>query len=233
MADLAPVYRDKSRSTGTKTALALIHFGIVLGTLWLLFGGGLARIEDLFGAPPAPGVPLRRALLAGAAALYFLRTLATVFVFVKRRMPWPEVATIAPWIALLDALFAWFGGRNPAPVGALGGAGAALVLAGSALNTGSEWQRLVWKRRPENRGHLLTGGFFRISRHVNYLGDLVLFTGWVLIAGRPWLLSVPAVMLAGFAFANIPAQDRYLAERYGDEYRAYAERTARLVPFVY
>ena len=36
-----------------------------------------------------------------------------------------------------------------------------LVLAGSALNTVSELQRHRWKRRPENAGHLYTGGLFR------------------------------------------------------------------------
>jgi protein-S-isoprenylcysteine O-methyltransferase Ste14 len=40
-------------------------------------------------------------------------------------------------------------------------------------------------------------------------------------------------MFCGFVFVNIPAQDRYLEERYGEEYRLYAKRTARLIPYIY
>ncbi len=229
MADLSAVYRDKSASPGTKITLAAVHFGIALAVLWLLFGGGAGGS----GSSPQTASTLRRVVLAAAALLYFFRTLATLFVFMKRRMPWSEAATIAVWIAFFDFLFAWFGGRNPRPFGWAEALGAGLVIVGSLLNTGSEWQRLRWKRKPGNRGHLLTGGFFRLSRHVNYFGDLVLFTGWGLVTGRPALLAIPAVMVAGFVFANIPAQDRYLAERYGEEYRAYAARTARLIPYLY
>jgi protein-S-isoprenylcysteine O-methyltransferase Ste14 len=47
------------------------------------------------------------------------------------------------------------------------------------------------------------------------------------------LLFIPVVMVLGFVFANIPALDRYLENRYGDEYRAYAQRVKRFVPYVY
>jgi hypothetical protein len=63
---------------------------------------------------------------------------------------------------------------------------------GSALNTGAERQRYRWKRRPENAGHLYTGGLFAYARHINYFGDQVLFTGWALITGRLWLFLIPA-----------------------------------------
>jgi len=225
MADLSAVYRDKASSPATRLTLAAAHLCILGAVLWVLFGGAAAA--------EAPAATVRRVLLAAAASLYFLRTLGTLFVFMRRRMPWSEAVTIAVWIAIFDGLFAWFGGRNPHPFGVLGAIGAVLVVAGSALNTGSEWQRHLWKRRPGNHGHLLPSGFFRLSRHVNYFGDLVLFTGWVLVAGRPALLVIPALMFAGFAFANIPAQDRYLAGRYGEEYRSYAARTARFIPYVY
>jgi len=231
--DLAAVYRDKSPSTGAKATLAAVHLGIVLSALWLLLGGGLGRVDALLGREPHLANPTRRGALAAAAALYFLRTLFTVFVFVRRRMPWSEVATIAVWIGALDAAFAYFGGRNETAFGPTGLAGGVLVLAGSVLNTGSEWQRHLWKRGPGHEGHLFTGGFFGFARHINYFGDLVLFTGWAMVAGRPAFLLVPVVMLCGFVFANVPAQERYLAERYREEFRVYAERTARLIPYVY
>jgi protein-S-isoprenylcysteine O-methyltransferase Ste14 len=172
MTDLASVYRDKSPSFDTKATLASVHVGIVLLVLWVLFGGGIARIDALVGVEPRLASVSRRTGLAAAAFLYFFRTLFTVFLFVRRRMPWSEAATIAVWIAAIDVLRAYVGGRNDA----------------------------------------LPGTVF-------LLGDA--------------LLVIPALMPGGFGFVDIPAQDRYLAERYGDEYRDYARRTPRLIPFIY
>jgi protein-S-isoprenylcysteine O-methyltransferase Ste14 len=44
---------------------------------------------------------------------------------------------------------------------------------------------------------------------------------------------IPALMFIGFAFVDIPPRDRYLAEKYGEEYRSYAKRAARLIPYLY
>lgn len=220
--DLSSAYRDKSPYLKSKATLAVAHLVIVIIVVWVLFG-----VEQHAGSV------VRRSLLAGAAILYFVRVLATLFVFIKRKVPWSEVVTIAVWVGIIDVLFAYFGGRNETPVGIWTLAGGCLVLIGSAINTGAEWHRMLWKQRPENKGHLLTAGLWRYSRHVNYFGDLVLFTGWVLLTGQSWLLVIPVLMFGGFAFANVPAQDKYLAERYGEEYESYTKRTARLIPFIY
>lgn len=233
MTDLSAIYRDKSPSPGSKATLAALHLAIIVVVAWLLCGGGIGVVDGWLGRPLQLASGVRRAALVAAAVLYFLRTLATLFVFMRRRMPWSEVATIAIWIGAIDLAFAYVGGRNEAPFGAMGAAGAALVLVGSTINSGSEWQRHRWKLRPENAGHLFTGGLFRLARHINYFGDEVLFTGWALLTGRPAALVVPLIMAGGFLLANIPAQDRYLAERYGDEYQAYAWRVKQFIPYVY
>lgn len=233
MADLSSIYRDKSPSAATKATLAALHLGIVLLVLWLLFAGGGQQVATALGTTRLAGNPARLTLLAGAAVLYLGRTLMTLFLFMKRRMPWSEVFTIAAWIGLIDLLFAYYGGGNASPLGAWGGVAVGLILVGSALNTGAEWQRKRWKARPENRGRLYTGGLFGLSRHVNYFGDVVLFTGWALLAGGAWLLVIPAAMTAGFVFVNIPALDRYLAKHYPDEFPSYAKSVSCFVPFVY
>ena len=220
--DQSAIYRDKSPSIKSKATLAAIHFLIVLAVLWILFG---VQHQGSSG--------LRRSLLAAVAILYFTRVLGTLFVFIKRKVGWSEVATIAVWVGFIDILIAHFGAMSDVKVGVWTLVGGLMVLTGSAVNTGSEWQRMVWKRRPENKGHLYTGGMWGLSRHVNYFGDIVLFTGWVLMSGQPALLIIPVVMFGGFAFGNIPAQDRYLLERYGEEYKLYEKSTARLIPFIF
>jgi steroid 5-alpha reductase family enzyme len=227
------MYRHKSPSTLPKSVLALIHLGVVLAAAWLLFGSGIGRVSAWLGLAAHLGPPVRRAFLLGASAVYFLRTLLTTFVFLKRRMGWAEVGAIAAQVAVFQLLAAFLGGRRTEPVGIGDGVGLLLYLAGSSLNTGSEYQRHVWKRQPQHQGKLYTQGLFRYAVHINYFGDLVLFTGWVLLT-RCWvLLAVPALMLLGFVFLNVPALDRYLAERYGEEFQAYAARTKKLIPFVY
>ena len=233
MPDLTTIYRDKSPSLASKLTLASIHLLVVVIVVWLLFGSGITLISHLLGASPRFAPTVRRWVLVITAGLYFVRTLVTMFIFMKRRMPWSEVGTIALWICMLDILFAWFGGRNDAPFAVMDVAGIVLVLVGSVINTGSELQRHLWKRRSENTGHIYTGGLFRFARHINYFGDEVLFTGWAVMTGQLWVLAIPAIMVFGFLLVNIPSQDRYLEDRYGDEYRCYAKRVKRFIPYVY
>lgn len=233
MTDLTAIYRNKSPSTETKMTLACIHLLIIFIAAWLLFGGGINICDGLFGRSPRLASGLRRGVLMTAAVLYFLRTLATIFVFLKRRMRWSEVAMIATWLAVIEVLFAYFGGRNEEPFGLAGWAGVVLVLVGSAINSGSELQRHLWKRQLGNSGHLYTGGLFRYARHINYFGDEVLFTGWTLMTGEPGFLIISVLMMFGFLFVNVPALDRYLESHYGDEYRNYARTVKRFIPYVY
>ena len=199
----------------------------------LLFGGGLDLLSRHLLLDWGPGNLLRRQLLAAACTLYFLRLLLTLFVFLRRGISWPEVFTIAPWVLCIFLLLGLTGGFNSAPVGIVCAVGVALFLLGSWMNTWSEFQRHRWKQQPQKKGLLFTRGLFRFSRHPNYLGDLLSFTGLCLIAGR-WITAlIPALMLAGFVFVNIPVLDEHLRDHYGAAFDDYAKRTARLIPFLY
>jgi len=214
----------------TLAAMGAVWLGVAW---WLLEGGGLATLGGWFGSAWTPGDAVRRACLAAGFSIYSVRILFTEFVFLKRGVSWSEVFTIAPWLLAIYLLLAIAGGRNAAPFGAAGALGTALFLAGSWMNSYSEYARHVWKQRPENRGRLYTEGLFRTSRHPNYLGDLVLFTGLCMISGALITALIPALMLAGFVFVNIPVLDSHLAQKYGAEFADYARRTRKLIPFVY
>lgn len=139
----------------------------------------------------------------------------------------------AVWVQVLHGSFALLGGTVPTPVGGVDGVALALYVFGSYLNTGSEYQRHVWKQRPENAGRLYREGFFRWAMHINYFGDLVLFSGFALLTHRVWAFIVPLLMAAGFVFVNIPMLDRYLRGKYGAEFESYEKRTKRFLPGVY
>ena len=215
-----------------RLTLTLVHALIVAGVL-----GVLMRAPFLDGAPgwlrPDAGNASRRAVLAALAILYLIRFSATALWLLRREIGWREVLSVGPWLGFLHGALAVLGGSNPRPLSAVVGVGAALFVAAGWLGPWSEWKRLRWKERPENRGHLYTGGPFRHVMHPNYLADVVLFTGYALATGRLVALGIPALVLAGFIFVHVPALDAYLKSKYDPEFRSYSSRTSRLIPGVW
>ena len=200
---------------------------------WLLVAGGIALTGTWLGRAWQPGDATRRIFLALALTVYFLRLLFTQFMFLKRALSWGEAAMIAAWILCIYLLLAIAGGTNATAMTGAGAAGVALFLLGSWMNSYAEYARHMWKQRLENRGRLYTLGLFRISRHPNYLGDLISFSGLCIMAGRWITAAIPLIMLAGFVFANIPMLDAHLRAHYGAAFDEYAVRTRKLIPFIY
>lgn len=179
----------------------------------------------------------RALILAGAAALYFARHGVTLFYLMQRRVEWGEVLGLACFIASFEVGLTLLGGgilrSHPIPFDGLDILAIALLLFGSYLNTGSEVLRKWWKADPSHKGRCYTGGLFKYSMHINYFGDVVLFTGWALLTHVVWALGLPLAMGLMFAFFHIPPLDAYLSERYGAEFDAYAKRTRKLIPFLW
>jgi protein-S-isoprenylcysteine O-methyltransferase Ste14 len=83
--------------------------------------------------------------------------------------------------------------------------------------------------RPGRAAHLVVSGFNRISRNPMYLGMLCLLLAWAL-----WLDNL-------LAFAGLPAfvlyinrfqitlEERFLRDKFGDEYQAYCARVRRWI----
>lgn len=220
-------------SRAQRVTLAALVACCVAVAWWLLFGGGTAMAGAWFGRHWPAGDVVRRAVLAAALSIYFVRLLFTEFVFLKRGVSWSEVFTIAPWVFCIFVVLGFAGGTNSVPLGIAGVDGIALFLLGSWMNSYAEYQRHVWKKCPDHREKLFTGGLFRSVRHPNYLGDLISFSGLCLIAGR-WLTAfIPVLMLCGFVFVNVPMLDGHLRDHYGEQFDEYARRTRKLIPFVY
>ncbi|WP_298260156.1 DUF1295 domain-containing protein [uncultured Litoreibacter sp.] len=217
--------RSHDSSLWPKRVFASLHGIIVLACLWVAFGGG--EWPD----------GLRAKVLALCALLYFLRHLVTLFVLLQRRVEMSEVWGLLLFMAIFEVGFLLLGAGGLSgqarPFRPVDWAGIGLVLCGSYLNTGSELQRRKWKQNPASKGHCYTGGLFAYSAHINYFGDSVLFTGWAILAASAFAFAIPIMMTLLFIFFHIPALDTYLAERYGDEFKTYAGKTAKFMPFVY
>lgn len=227
------LYADHSPTPIQRIALTIALALCVAVAWWLLLGSGAVVIGALFGRHWTPGDPTRRLALAIALSIYFVRLLFTQFVFLRRAMGWSEAATIAVWLLCLFLWLSLAAATNPAPLGLAAAAGIALFLLGSWMNSWSEHARNRWKQHPKNRGRLYTLGLFRFTRHPNYLGDVISFSGLCLIAGRWFAAPIPVLMLAGFVFVNIPMLDAHLHDHYGPAFDDYAARTRKLIPFLY
>lgn len=75
---------------------------------------------------------------------------------------------------------------------------------------------------------LVTWGPYRYVRHPSYLGYFLMFLGLVLTWTN--LLAVPSLIAVPGYVAMIDKEEKFLIERFGDEYRQYQERTGRLFP---
>jgi protein-S-isoprenylcysteine O-methyltransferase Ste14 len=130
------------------------------------------------------------------------------------------------------------------------GAYALVFFLGWGLSRGANLQKFLFKTRPEAKlfgllapeaigqgsHRLLCSGFWRISRHVNYLGEILMATGLALALGRPldpwpWLYPLYYVALL------LPRQaddDKRCAKKYGALWDEYCRRVPyRIVPGVY
>jgi protein-S-isoprenylcysteine O-methyltransferase Ste14 len=227
------IYTAGGSSTTQRITFNVAHAIVIGVNAWLLLGGGIETVGGWFGATWAPGNATRRALLFTCSLIYFGRIVLTTSVLLHRKFAWSEAITVAVWVCIIHWGFALLGGTVAQSIGLLDVAGAALFLVGSYLNTTSEWQRTRWRRDPENAGKLFTGGLYRLAMHVNYFGDIVLFTGYAMITHRPWAGIVPVLMFANFALFFVPKLDQHLAQKYGDQFDDFARTRRRLFPFVY
>ncbi len=179
------------------------------------------------------GDPFRQGLVLACLIVYILRLAVTTLVFLRRKFIWAEALIITFLMPFALLGFARAGGSNPWPVGLLEILGLVLFLGGSVINTLSEAQRRRFKSDPANQGRLYTQGLFGYARHINYLGDTILFSGLALVTGRLVMLIIPLAMTLNFIWVLIPRKESYLARKYGDEFRDYEGRTKRFIPSIY
>jgi len=204
----------------------------LFATLWLMFAE-YATSNTWLKEYQLAGDLLRRILIASCLVIYFVRLQVTVWVFQKRKWTWLETITITVLMSFVLYAFASGGGNNKRVVGAVEIIGILFYLSGSYINTHSEYFRHVWKLKEENRGRLYTEGLFSLAMHINYFGDIVLFTGLAMITHSLSMLIIPLIMAMNFVFNIIPSLDRYLEKKYKDEFRDYSKKTKKLIPLIY
>lgn len=213
------------KSIGSKFMILLMLVLAIGIATWLIFFNPETAATN--------GNLYRQIILIMCGIIYLIRLVFTMFVFLKRRLFWPEALPISVLMSLVLYGFIYIGGIKAQPLNIMDLTGMVLFLTGSYINTFSELKRHRWKSRPQNQGHLYTGGLFKRIRHINYFGDIVLFFGFALITQDMRALYVPLFMALNFVFILIPAKEAYLKDKYGEEFEEYSQRSKKLIPMIY
>ncbi len=89
---------------------------------------------------------------------------------------------------------------------------------------------VISRTRSDRLGPLVATGPFRLVRNPLYLGNIALWTGFALSARIAWL-TLPIFVLLGFQYrAIVRWEERLLALRLGESYRAYVVSVPRWLP---
>ena len=96
------------------------------------------------------------------------------------------------FLTCLPAQLGVLASADPAPIGPLAMAGAALWLVGMTFETVGDAQLKAFRANPANKGKVLDTGLWRYTRHPNYFGDCCVWWGIWLAAAE----AGPAIALA-------------------------------------
>ena len=125
--------------------------------------------------------------------------------------------------------------RPPALAGGAQILGIALMLAGAALalaGLAALGSNLSVLPAPRDCAELVESGAYRIVRNPIYSGLILGAFGWGL-----WRAGVLTLVYALALFALFDAksrlEERWLAEKFGEQYREYQSRVRKLIPWVY
>jgi steroid 5-alpha reductase family enzyme len=110
---------------------------------------------------------------------------------------------------------------------------AVTTLAAIYIEYKSDEQLVSFLRSGSGKGTFLTGGLWKFSRHPNYFGEVMFWTGLFLFSMRIpyfqwWFLAGPVAMWVLFLFISVPMMDKRMLDR-KQGYAAYMKSTSGLV----
>jgi steroid 5-alpha reductase family enzyme len=117
--------------------------------------------------------------------------------------------------------------------------GIGVWVAGFTIEVVADRQKSAFKRDQANEGLFITSGLWAWSRHPNYFGEIVLWTGIAIMAlpvlsGWRWVTLISPVFVALLLtrVSGIPMLEARAQERWGgnEEFQQYTRNTPVLIP---
>ena len=259
---------DGGERVGAVPVFALCA-ALALGINWLAFiPAALARTEryyDLIGGVSYVSVTVAAVLLSGdldlratlVAAMVMIWSLRLATFLFKRilkagsdsrfddikgkpvrfLMAWTLQGL---WVLLTAAAaLAVITGGSRSPLGAIGIAGIAIWTSGMLIEGVADWQKSRFKDDPDNEGRFIQTGLWAWSRHPNYFGEILLWSGMAIVAipvleGWQWATLISPLFVAFLLtrVSGVPLLEEKADERWGgqDDYEDYKRRTPVLIP---
>ncbi len=136
-------------------------------------------------------------------------------------------------VVSLPVINVLYSGHPPEKLGWFEILGASLWLIGFLWEAISDYQLYQFKRNPNNKGRIMTGGLWSYSRHPNYFGEILLWFG-VLLYSIPYgnlLLSSIGFLVILYLMTRVSGVPM-LEKKYKDnpEYQLYIKSTWALIP---
>ncbi len=78
------------------------------------------------------------------------------------------------------------------------------------------------------KGVLRTEGLYRFSRNPQYIADISMIIGWIILTSAPWVLVVGIVGIMALIAAPF-AEEPWLRNQYGSEFVNYASKVRRFI----
>jgi steroid 5-alpha reductase family enzyme len=142
------------------------------------------------------------------------------------------------WVLLTAACaLAIITGGNREPLGVIGYVGIAVWTVGIVIEIVADRQKSAFRANPANKGSFIDTGLWAWSRHPNYFGEIVLWTGMAIIAtpvleGWQWATLISPIFVAFLLtkVSGIPMLEKSADERWSgqDDYEAYKRNTPML-----
>jgi len=124
---------------------------------------------------------------------------------------------------------------SPAALGLLELAGAAVTILAIAIETIADEQLVRFRNERKSPDEILCAGLWRFSRHPNYFGECLFWTGLFLMAlaadERLWWTGIGVVLIyALFLLTSVPMTDQNTLQR-RPEYAQHMKRVSGLFPW--
>src|SRR5256714_5679326 len=109
--------------------------------------------------------------------------------------------------------------------------GLALIVIGEAVRlAGVAAAGSVPRRRSRNVQRLVTYGIFAWVRNPLYIGNFLIWMGFLVISGVLWFLPLAILIFAVEYSLIVRYEEGVLESIFGDEYLAYKQTTPRWIP---